>query len=384
MDTQFIYYKPVTGRHFIGRQTDCNIFSNLLRQGENVVIDEPARTGKASMMQNVFFQMRIGGETLHTAEFSFLNVRTAEEAFAGLGSAILRTLGNEADELAELASQFLAGTHFVFDREIYGNGGRPLSLNWAMEDSDARAVLELPYRIATARGQKVYVVLHEFQNILKLKEGERYCRMLEDVFASRTEEDRKLAAYVLSGSQVNAMKDIFEHRKMFFRQVERVALSKIDTKEIVDYVIKGFLSSGKVIDKELMLGACKLFDNNIWYINHFVAICDSFSKGYLMEPVLMDALDALISIHQPRFEATMNDLTTFQVNLLKAIVDGYTRFSSAQVIRDYGLNSSANVRRLKDALCKKEIVTGDDLSLTIIDPLFEYWIKKYYFRKREA
>ena len=51
-----------------------------------------------------------------------------------------------------------------------------------------------------------------------------------------------------------------------------------------------------------------------------------------------------------------------------------------KTIEKYGLNSSANVRRLKDALEKKEIVVfdGDDVP-RIIDPLFKYWIKKYYF-----
>ena len=72
----------------------------------------------------------------------------------------------------------------------------------------------------------------------------------------------------------------------------------------------------------------------------------------------MEALGAIISIHEPRFIATMNSLTTFQVNMLKAILDGVNRFSSSEVIQKYGLSSSANVRRLKDALMKKEIVTS--------------------------
>ena len=50
------------------------------------------------------------------------------------------------------------------------------------------------------------------------------------------------------------------------------------------------------------------------------------------------------------------------------------------LIKQYGLNSSANVRRLKDALCKKEIVTFDeDETPIVLDPLFEYWVRKEYF-----
>jgi hypothetical protein len=88
----------------------------------------------------------------------------------------------------------------------------------------------------------------------------------------------------------------------------------------------------------------------------------------------------LISIHEPRFIATMDSLTTFQVSLLKAILDGHEKFSAAEVIKDYALNSSANVKRLKDALMKKEIIAFDDDDKPyLLDPLFEYWVKKYYF-----
>jgi hypothetical protein len=70
--------------------------------------------------------------------------------------------------------------------------------------------------------------------------------------------------------------------------------------------------------------------------------------------------------------------------MLKATVDGVTRFSSAEVIRKYGLNSSANVKRVKDALMKKEILQFDEAdNPVIIDPLFEYWVKKYYFEVKE-
>ena len=65
---------------------------------------------------------------------------------------------------------------------------------------------------------------------------------------------------------------------------------------------------------------------------------------------------------------------------MRAILDGHTRFSASEIIQRYGLNSSANVKRLKDALMKKEIVTFDEKDEpTLLDPLFEYWVRKYFF-----
>ena len=56
------------------------------------------------------------------------------------------------------------------------------------------------------------------------------------------------------------------------------------------------------------------------------------------------------------------------------------KFSASDVIEKYGLNSSANVRRVKDALKKKEVLTFNDKDEPVIlDPLFEYWVSKMFF-----
>ena len=104
------------------------------------------------------------------------------------------------------------------------------------------------------------------------------------------------------------------------------------------------------------------------------------SWGYIMDSVLTEALGQVISVHQPRFLDMIYDLTSFQLRFLKAILDGHTKFSSTEIIEQYKLNSSANVLRLKEALCRKEIVYFDDAGVPhIIDPLFEYWVRTAYF-----
>jgi hypothetical protein len=97
----------------------------------------------------------------------------------------------------------------------------------------------------------------------------------------------------------------------------------------------------------------------------------------------MEALKTIISIHEPRFYAIVNDLTDHQLSLLLAILDGVTRFSASEVIEKYRLNSSANVRRVKDALKKKEVITFNEKDEPVIpDPLFEYWVSNHVFERR--
>ena len=380
MDSAFQYNKPVTGRQFLGRATELRAFANLLTQGENVVIYDPPKTGRKSLVQQGFFNMKASGAQFTAVQLNLLDVRALSELALRLAGQVLLTVGNTPAEYEQAAGELLADTHFAFDQTRYGNSGEALSLTGALDDGDLRAAFLLPYRIGRQTGVRRIVVLDEFQNVMLTEDGDRACQLLEEVFKTLPAELAGCANYVFLGSQVNAMHEIFGVKRWFWRKAERLHLPTVETRDIIEHVVKGFLATGKVIDRDLLLGVCRLFRDNIWYINHFSAICDSLTRGYIMEQTLTEALNSLLAVHEPRFVAIMNDLTTFQVSLLRAILDGHTRFSSAEIIRQYNLNSSANVRRLKDALCKKEIVTFDEEdNPVLLDPLFEYWVRKYYF-----
>lgn len=380
MESPFIYNKYVTGKNFIGRKGDITILGNLMNAGENVSIYEPPRSGKTSAIQQAFFNMRIQGKRFAIAEVNLTATRSIGQLLLQLGDACIRAFASTPGEFADIAGRLLEGTHLVFDQLSYAETDAILSLNWDVDDEDIRAVFRLPYRLAAEHGTQLFVIIDEFQNVALTENGDKVCKILEAVMKEMHEAGSTQASFLLCGSQVNAMKEIFEHRRFFYRQVEHFSLGPVEDKEIIEHIVKGFLASGKVIDRDLLLGVCRLFGGHLWYINHFISICDSLSKGYIMEPVLLESLSMILAVHEPRFAAMMFDLTTYQVSLLRAVVDGHTKFSTSEVIAKYGLNSSANVRRLKDALCKKEILTFDaDDNPHILDPLFEYWVKKYYF-----
>ena len=379
MASAFIYDKYVTGKNFIGRKMDCTILSNLLEAGENVYLYGPPESGKMSLVQQTLFNMRASGKLFMVGSLELFNMRTLEEFLVKFAAAVIKPIYSTPGEYESVVTRHLAGTHFVFDQARFTTCGEVVSINWEPDDNDIVSMLKLPAKIAADRGMPFYMIVDEFQNIMMSDEYERIFKAFETILP---EKDRLRATFILSGSKVNAMKYIFAERKYFYRMIEHVSLQKVEDRDIIEHVVKGFLASGKVIDRELVLGAAKLFKNDMWYINHFTAICDTMTRGYLNEGILMDALNTIISIHEPRFRAIMNDLTDFQVNLLLATIDGVTRFSASDVIEQYKLNSSANVRRLKDALKKKEVITFNEKDEPmILDPLFEYWVTKFYFEK---
>ena len=290
MDTAFIYYKPVTGKNNIGRHSEQTTIANLLEQGENVVIYEPAKSGKKSLMQQTFLGMRISGKQFGTAEVHMQHVRSTEEFLLEMGSALLRAEATTPDEYAGIVRNCLPDTHFVFDPELYTATDAVLSLSWELDENDIRSMLCLPWRLAAASGKKIYVILDEFQNITFLDNWEKFIKLFEDVVRS---SQGSLCNFIFLGSAVNAMKYLFEEKVIFHRQVNRVSIGEIDAREITDHIVKGFLTSGKVIDRDLMMSVCKRFRGNIWYINHLCAVCDSLTKGYIMEQTLTESLKTL-------------------------------------------------------------------------------------------
>lgn len=384
MDTAFPYSQYVTGKNFVGRKSDCQLLANLLGQGEHVVIYEPPKAGKTSLVQQTLFSMRVTGKAFTVAQMSVLNIRTVEEFLLRWGATVIRMVASTPSEYASVVREFLSGTHFVFDEAAFSDRDEVVSLGWELDAEDVKAMLRLPFLLSREKERRLILIVDEFQNVTFFEDGDSILRPLDAVIRECGDKGLRGFSLILCGSMVNAMKDIFETSLLFHRRVERVRLSTVDEREISDHVGKGFLSGGKVLDKELLIGACRLFRNNFWYINHFASICDSMARGYIMEPVLVDALQSLIAIHEPRFSAMMNGLTTHQVNLLRATIEGVTRFSASDVIRKYSLNSSANVKRVKDALRKKEILVFDENDVpAFIDPLFEYWVRKYFFEIKD-
>lgn len=256
MDTYFPYSQYVTGRNFVGRRSDVTLLGNLLTQGEHVVLSEPPKTGKTSLVQQALYALRVKNVTFSVGQFSALNIRTREAFLLRLGSTLLRMAGSTPAEYADLAQRYLEGTHFVFDPVAYEADGSILSLSWELEEADVSALMNLPFRMAQERGDRLILIIDEFHCLSMLEDPDSVLRPLSNSLKENRENRR--FSYIFCGSGVNAMHEIFHGSLLFNRLVERVKLSPVDELEMSDYILRGFTSAGKVVEKELLQGACRL------------------------------------------------------------------------------------------------------------------------------
>ena len=54
--------------------------------------------------------------------------------------------------------------------------------------------------------------------------------------------------------------------------------------------------------------------------------------------------------------------------------------SSKETLKNYQLGTSANIVRIKRALENKEIIDIQGDTISILDPMYRFWLKKEYFK----
>ena len=235
--------------------------------------------------------------------------------------------------------------------------------------------VNLPNLLSSVTDIHFAVYFKEFQNILNFDGGEKLLKIMEKEFLNH-----KDTAYIVTGEQVNLMKEIFEKKKFFYSINCNIALEPLEKRDSILYLRNGFLRSGKDLEEETGEALYLTAKGYPLVMNKLAAICDAMAIGYINKRILRGAVEAYLNDQEPAYRYIMSNLTDNQVNFLKAVCDGAQKFSSSEVLKKYHLNSSANVFRLKEALSKKEIVTFDaEDRASLIDPMFEQWLQKRYF-----
>lgn len=373
MEEYFVFDNYVTGRNFAGRRSDCFALGNLIGAHENVCLYGAPKSGKTSLIHQTLIEMSTSGRNFTVPSFDMSGVRTVESFITGLVSAVMSQVCGGPADFGSFIDGFLPDTGFRFDDVLYEDFGKIAVLADAASPSDVTAALTLPYRVAAERSMDLCVVIDEFQNILEIKGFESILKEMERIAG----ENRTGFSYVFCGSGVNAMKWIFEYRKYFFRNLSVLPMSQVSEQEVIDHIVSGFRPTGKVIEKDLIQMPYRVFRGNMWYVNLMAFFCNARAIGYINEKTIRDAVETVVSLNEPRFRMIVDGLTVFQISFLTAVLRGETRFSAQEVIEKYGLHSSANVKRVREALMKKEILTFTDKDEpVVIDPLFEFWFRR--------
>ena len=135
--------------------------------------------------------------------------------------------------------------------------------------------------------------------------------------------------------------------------------------------------TGKHISADLAQEICRRADNHSSYVQQLAWLVWTYTDKEATARNLEEAYQDIIDQNTPLFEKQTESLTTYQMNFLRAILDGvHNEFTTQEILQKYQLGSSANVSTVKRALIKKELIETENRQIIIPDPIMAAWLKR--------
>ena len=367
----FIFGIATSGDNFTDRKKDTERLLLNFQHGVNTVLISPRRWGKTSLVQKVCHLAQ--SDELKVVYLDIFSCRSDKDFYDSFAAAVLKQTSSKLDEWLENVKLFLSrispkislGTDPMTDFSI--------SLEMNPKREDIEEILQLPEKIAQKKGYNIVVCIDEFQQIAEFKDSKTFQKRLRTVW-----QLQKSVSYCLFGSKKHLMNELFEKKSLpFYKFGDAIYLSKIGTADWVEYICSRFMVTGKVITKELAERICRMVDNHSSYVQQLAWLVWVHTDKLATMQDFEEAYQDIINQNTPLFEKQTESLTTYQMNFLRAIIDGvHSEFTTQETLNKYQLGSSANVAIVKKALVKKELIEVEKRQIVISDPLLAVWLKK--------
>ena len=367
----FIFGVATSGDNFTDREKETERLLLNFRHGVNTVLISPRRWGKTSLVQKVCSLAQ--SDKLKVVYFDIFSCRSDKDFYDAFATAVLKQTSSKLEDWLENIRLFLSrispkismGTDPTMDLSV--------SLEMNPKSNDVDEILQFPEKIAKKKGCNIVVCIDEFQQIAEFKDSKTFQKRLRTVW-----QLQKSVSYCLFGSKKHLMNELFEKKSLpFYKFGDVIYLPKIGTSDWVDYICGRFEATGKQISRESAETICRMVDNHSSYVQQLAWLVWIHTDGTATEQNIEAAYQDIIDQNTPLFEKQTESLTTYQMNFLRAVIDGvHSEFTTQEVLQKYRLGSSANVSIVKRALVKKELIEIEKRQVVIPDPVMKVWLKR--------
>lgn len=367
----FVFGVPATGSNFTDREQETARLVMNFKHGINTILISPRRWGKTSLVRKAISKSE--SDDLKIVYLDIFACRSERDFYDAFASAVLKQTSSKLEEWLQHAKMFLTRINPKISMGTDPMADFSVSLELNPDTEDVDEILQLPERIARRKGINIVVCIDEFQQIGEFKDSKAVQKRLRSVW-----QLQQSVSYCLFGSKKHLMNELFERRSLpFYKFGDAIYLSKIETPYWVEYIRGRFESTGKKISKELAERIAVMVDNHSSYVQQLAWLVWIHAGSEATDKDLDMAYQDLLNQNTPLFERQTENLTTYQLNLLRAIVDGHhTGFSTREMLQTYQLGTSANVSVAKRALIKQELIDTDHRQVYISDPVLQEWLRR--------
>ena len=370
-EAPFVYGVAADLDHFTDREKETARLQLNFENGINTIVISPRRWGKTSLVNKVAAQMA-DNRQLRVVRMDAFSVRTAEDFYRMFATEIIRQTSSRMEEWMENAKRFL--TSLVPVVSMSADPMNPVSLSLKGVGADySEEVLDLPERIAQAKGIRLVICIDEFQQIGELGDSVTFQKKLRTVW-----QHQHSVSYCIYGSKRHLLMNMFGKRSYpFYKFGDVLFLERIPLDCWRDYIQKRFVQTGRQIGENLVGEIYSYVDGNSSYMQQLCWLLWTRTTDTADIGMLEDAKEDLLRQNHALFVEQTNSLTSYQLRFIRAVKDGKAReIGHKSVIGEYGLGSSANISTVKKALQKKELIEIEGKEIRFSDPLFAHWLRR--------
>ena len=373
----FIYGTTVCNEAFINRKSEIKRLVENLTGGINTTLIAPRRWGKSSLVEKVASAISKSDKNTRVVVIDLFTVSSEEQFMEKFAREVIRVSSSKWQEWVKNARSVFKVLIPKINIGIDPVNDFSISFDWNEIQKYNDEILNLPETIARQKGIKIIVCIDEFQNIANFHDFESFEKKLRAIWQRQQD-----VTYCIYGSLRHMMNDIFNNpSKPFYRFGDIMLLQKIERDEWIRFICRSFAKTGKRISNDEAARIADLMKCHSWYVQQFAHNIWNLTIDEATKIIIQKALNELINANTPFYQKEIETLSSTQVNLIKAVAHGETRFTSVGVMAEHRLGTPRNVSKNKTLLINKDIIQAREERFEFVDPAFELWFRQNFLNQ---
>ena len=367
----FLYGVSVEGENFTDRKQETHRLKMDFENGLNVILISPRRMGKTSLVKHV--AQVVDKERLQIVYMDIYDCRSEYDFYNKFAEAMMTQTGTKIEHVLDNIRQFLTRISPKIAINPDPSTEYSFSLGITPKEYSPEEILSLPERMAERIGKHIVVCIDEFQQVGEWQDSLTIQKRMRGVW-----QHQKRASYCLFGSRQHMMNQLFQNKRMPFYQFgEPNYLQPISTEDWIPFIQSKFSQKGLTIDSAYVRHICDTVGNQSSYVQQLAWNVMLNTTDEVNEQSLQAGINDLLIQCTPLFMEQTGNLTSFQLNMLRAIVDGqHTQWTSQAVLTKYQLGTKSNIAKMKKMMIERDFIVSTDQGLFLSDPVMGLWLKQ--------
>ena len=368
----FKFGAPVEGEYYLPRPDLDKLVYQFLSNRIHVVLIGPRRFGKTSFVFNLLRKLETEG---YTAPFIDIFNITSHRDFLQQILRALKTKKTWTDNAKGWLSSWKPKISADVDHST-GQTSFGLSIDHSNSEKDVKEMIQDALASLANLGNKVVLVIDEFQKITELNDG----GWLEATLRTHMQQLRN-TSFLFTGSKKSLISDMLNNSsRPLYRSCQCIDFPSFG-EELTDWVIHRFAAADILVDKEPIRILRKMVLDTPNYVQMvcFHLVAAGYKKIGTEE--VKEILKSVVRQNAYAYQTLLNSLSPLQQRVLRlAAIEGKQIFSK-ELLNRYEIPSapalSSSIRALKERGILDEEGTGRG-TVTFDDPLFAIWLQNSF------